>query len=403
LLNLFAGQRDPALHVRARLDALIPKNEPFAVAYSGGGDSTALLHMVAARQPLVLIVDHNLSVGSAERTELAVKRAMAMGLRVVERQWGAPPEGVMQRQARVARYSLMGETCRTAGVRTLLTGHTLDDQVETQVMSEGAALMRPVTHAPVWPGLRDVDVVRPMLSIKREALRAYNRRQGLEWIEDPANADAGYRRVAVRQSLKTDRKAYRKTEQALAQRIHSDRADAANALNELKNVEFDPGFARTHGDVGLSLMQLLLGAVSGAETFPRSQDVARRVGPLGGAIFQKTNEGWLITRDPGAVLGRAGVEPLPAQTLKAGVEMLWDGRVRIITFEPGLHVKPIGDDTQAKASGLPLAVRRTLPGVYRGAELLALPGWGDVARFEDVAEARVRGVLDARVKSSAAI
>jgi tRNA(Ile)-lysidine synthase len=371
--------------VRDRLNQLVPSEEPIAIAYSGGGDSTALLHMLAERDPLVLIVDHNLSEGSAERTELAVKRAMAMRLRVVERRWDDPPEGAMQRHARVARYTLLGETCRAAGVRTLITGHTLDDQVETHAMSGGAALMRPVSHAPVWPGMRVVDVVRPMLDVRRGALREYNRKQGLEWIEDPANADVAYRRVAVRQSEVVTRKAIRDCNKQLDQKLKNDSADARNVLNELETVDFYPGYARTAEALGLSLLRLLL---------------ARRGGPLGGALFEKTNDGWLVTRDPGAVLGRSGVPVLGAETLRAGVETLWDGRVLVTAFEPGLRVKPIGDDVQAKMSGLPLAVRRALPGVYRGAELVALPGWGDAAGVEDVAEARVRSVLEARLRSA---
>ena len=400
MLNPLSGGRDAARAVRDRLNQLVPSEEPIAIAYSGGGDSTALLHMLAERDPLVLIVDHNLSEGSAERTELAVKRAMAMRLRVVERRWDDPPEGAMQRHARVARYTLLGETCRAAGVRTLITGHTLDDQVETHAMSGGAALMRPVSHAPVWPGLREVDLVRPMLNVRRGALREYNRQHRLEWIEDPANADEAYRRVAVRQSGVVTRKAMRQCRAALEQRLKNDVGNARNGLIKLSNVEFHPGYARATDAVRLSLLQLLLGAVAGAAQFPRAQDVARRGGPLGGALFEKTNDGWLITRDPGAVLGRSGVPVLGAETLRAGVETLWDGRVLVTAFEPGLRVKPIGDDVQAKMSGLPLAVRRALPGVYRGAELVALPGWGDAAGFEDVAEARVRSVLEARLRSA---
>lgn len=385
-------------HILAALSHYRDDQGRIAVAYSGGGDSTALLHMLSGFEPLAVIIDHNLSSGSAERTAIAVKRAKKMGVEIVERLWDAPPPNAMQRHARIARYALLGEVCREHGITTLVTAHTLDDQAETAMMTDGQSLMRPVTYAPVWPGLRDVEVNRPALLIRRAALREYNRDHGLDWIEDPANKDDSYTRVRTRRELViSDDQAnelIRHTPLSADEVQH-----AEDSLSVLNSCVFLPGTVATPRELDTQFCRFLAMCVSGNAELGMAFKLLDRTQTTNGVLIEPHGDRLIWARDPGAILGRSDVTPLVPMALRTGAPTIWDGRILITAKRDGLMVKPIGEDPQAKAMNPNHRARRTLPGIYDGEELIALPGHGDSAEFVDLSEPRLRRILDAHIRS----
>ena len=109
--------------LRAELTRLLPdRNTPYAIAYSGGGDSLALLQALARDRALkgVLHVDHGIREGSARDAVLATLQAEQLGRTVEVLQWepGDITAG-LQDKARRARYGLMGSWCRARGCWTL--------------------------------------------------------------------------------------------------------------------------------------------------------------------------------------------------------------------------------------------------------------------------------------------
>ena len=113
----------------------------FAVAISGGRDSMALACLSAeyARNNdahvLALIVDHGLRENSKEEAAQTVKWCEALGLEAKLLRWeGEKPTSQIQEQARAARYRLLASACNEAGVDTLMTAHSADDQAETVFM-----------------------------------------------------------------------------------------------------------------------------------------------------------------------------------------------------------------------------------------------------------------------------
>ena len=169
----------------AAISSTIPAT-PFALAFSGGGDSTALLYALRNYSPHVLIVDHGLRTGSADEARGAQSFARSLGLNADVLTW--KPSGIktgLQAKARRARYRLIGDKCRALGIGAVVTGHSQDDQAETVLMRlsvggfgngsgwRGAAAMRAVTPAPLWPELAGIDVYRPMLGISRADIRRY--------------------------------------------------------------------------------------------------------------------------------------------------------------------------------------------------------------------------------------
>ena len=193
-----------------KLKALLPDPASrFAIAYSGGGDSTALLHALKGHPQLkaVYIVDHNLRPGSRAEAEQARDFAKGLGLNVQILTWDN--QGVtsaIQERARTARYALMSAACRETGIEYLLTGHHQDDQAETLFMRfdkntgwRGAAGIAEMSYAPIWPQMALVTIARPLLETSRADLQAYNRQHGLSWAEDPSNDNTDFERVRARQ------------------------------------------------------------------------------------------------------------------------------------------------------------------------------------------------------------
>jgi len=187
---------------------------PWAVAVSGGGDSLALMHLLRgfakARKlaaPIVLTVDHGLRKTSAREARQVLAWAKQAGLVAHLLTWrGKKPKSGIESAARQARYRLMGDWLVKNKIATLFAGHNLDDQVETFLLRlargsglDGLAGMAPRAPWPV-PGFGQLTLVRPMLGLSRDQLRAYLSALGQAWLDDPMNEDTGFDRVKIRKA-----------------------------------------------------------------------------------------------------------------------------------------------------------------------------------------------------------
>ncbi len=191
-------------HALAAADA-----EPtgLCVAFSGGRDSTVLLHALYQLQltgPLQAVhVDHGLQAESAAWATHceAVCRAWQVPLTVARvRISPAGAEGGLEAAARDARYGAL--RAALAAGEFLLTAHHSDDQLETVLLRlmrgggpAGVAGIRP--FASFGPGY----LVRPLLQAGAGQLADYARQHGLSWIEDPSNRDEGRDRNYLRHSV----------------------------------------------------------------------------------------------------------------------------------------------------------------------------------------------------------
>ena len=185
---------------------------PIGIAVSGGSDSLALLilaHRWAAgqgRKLLALTVDHGLRSQAREEAETVGRLCAGLGVpHEILRLEGAPPR---QSALRRLRHGALAQALRARSGRLLLTGHTADDQAETFLMRVrqgsgwyGLAGMRPLSLSPVWPEGEGVFIARPLLGVRREALRAFLRSQGTGWADDPSNENPAFERVRMRRLL----------------------------------------------------------------------------------------------------------------------------------------------------------------------------------------------------------
>ena len=166
-----------------------PAGAEVACAVSGGADSLALfvLAVAAGCQATAIHVDHALRDGSAAEAEVVRAAAERFGARFRAERVDVAPGPNLEARARAARYGVL-----PAGV---LTGHTADDQAETVLLNllwgaglDGLAGMAPGPN-------------HPILALRRSETRLLCADLGLEWVEDPTNADPAFRRNRVRAEL----------------------------------------------------------------------------------------------------------------------------------------------------------------------------------------------------------
>jgi tRNA(Ile)-lysidine synthase len=181
---------------------------PIAIAYSGGLDSTVLLHLAAhsGRQLHAFHIHHGLSP-NADAWEAHCRAACErLGIAFAARR--VMLGGRSEASARKARYAALGALCVEHGVRLLLTAHHLDDQAETILLQllrgagpAGLSGMDAFNRAPTLLGTPDVLLVRPLLAAGRAQLEEYQREHGIAHIEDESNADTRYARNALRHEV----------------------------------------------------------------------------------------------------------------------------------------------------------------------------------------------------------
>jgi tRNA(Ile)-lysidine synthase len=186
-----------------------------AVAYSGGLDSSVLLHLTARHAAAHGIklhafhVHHGLSPNADQwiahcEAEAARCRVPFDAARV---ELADSERRGVEEAARVARYAALGELCRRHGVGLLLTAHQQDDQAETVLLQlmRGAGLPGLSGMAAFQDGHdllgAGVALGRPLLHIARVELEQEARRLGLAHVEDESNEDTRYRRNALRRQI----------------------------------------------------------------------------------------------------------------------------------------------------------------------------------------------------------
>jgi tRNA(Ile)-lysidine synthase len=200
-----------------RLKAVLsefPYPRRYWIAYSGGLDSTALLHALTEIAPdcpgtdlQAVHVDHGLQAESGEWAAHCAETCAALGIpcRIIrvraEASGGQSPEAA----ARDARYRALAEVLGEEEV--LCTAHHQDDQAETLLLQ----LLRGAGPAGLagMPRRRRFGrgwLLRPLLDFRRSEIRRFAEALGLRWLEDPTNflphPDRNYLRHQVLPALR---------------------------------------------------------------------------------------------------------------------------------------------------------------------------------------------------------
>jgi len=174
-------------------------------ALSGGLDSMVLLDLLQAAAPShgfrlsAVHVHHGLHAQADAWARFCRAQCRARGVPLSVRRVRVSRLGAgLEAAARVARLAVFDALRADA----LVLAHHLDDQAETLLMrllrgtgTRGAAAMRPEVERGA------MRILRPLLAIPREALRAHAEAHALAWIEDSSNADTSLTRNFLRHEV----------------------------------------------------------------------------------------------------------------------------------------------------------------------------------------------------------
>jgi tRNA(Ile)-lysidine synthase len=182
---------------------------PFAVAFSGGADSTALLLACARRWPgqvRAVHIHHGLqdAADGFEAHCRALCEHLAVPLLVCRVQAGHAPGQSPEDAARQARYAALAEAVQAEwpDVRDVAVAQHADDQVETLLiaLSRGAGLPGLASMPAHWQR-GGLNWHRPFLAVPGAALRDWLRECGQAWVEDPTNSNEQFTRNRIRARL----------------------------------------------------------------------------------------------------------------------------------------------------------------------------------------------------------
>lgn len=211
---LRAAGRHPLAAIVARSlreECRVAARGEIALALSGGGDSTAMLVLVAALAgrdeapaPVALAVDHGIRPESARELDAAEELCGRLGVPFgrLSLRLGRGGGNLLAR-ARESRYRALVEAAEARGIATLATAHQADDRLESVLIAigRGRGLKALASPRPRRRLSGRVTLVRPMLSIRHADCLAFLSAVGVPWSEDTSNLDAkrdrGFLRNAV--------------------------------------------------------------------------------------------------------------------------------------------------------------------------------------------------------------
>ncbi len=184
-------------------------NKSFAVAVSGGPDSLALaflakIYSIKKKIPSkFFIVDHRLRPESKDEAKLVKDILKRYSINAEVLSWkGIKPSKNIQSIARKKRYELLYIRCNKSKIYNILFGHHLDDLIENFFIRlvRGSGL-KGLISLDVKSKFKDLNVVRPLLSQKKEDLIFLSKYVFNFFVDDPSNIDEKYKRTRIRKMI----------------------------------------------------------------------------------------------------------------------------------------------------------------------------------------------------------
>ena len=186
------------------------KKTSVAVAVSGGPDSMSLLFLVNAfikykkGNLMALIVDHRIRKNSKDEAKyisnyLNKKNINSQILTVNQ----VNVSKKSMNEARNNRYNLLTDFCIKNNFLHLFVAHHKDDNLETFLNRKIAGSdfygLKSMSELSLY---NKVVIIRPLLNFSKDALLNYNKKNKIEYINDPSNFNLDYTRPTIRNFLK---------------------------------------------------------------------------------------------------------------------------------------------------------------------------------------------------------
>lgn len=187
---------------------MLSAGDAVTVGLSGGADSSALVHALAAMREDLGInvyachVNHNLRGAESDGDEafvrgLCERLGVQLEVFLIDVPAAAKKHESTEETARKLRYECFSEICEKNGSK-LATAHTANDNAETVLMNmirgtgtKGLAGIPPVRGI----------FIRPLIYCTREETEEYCRKNGIEFVTDSSNLSDDYTRNRIRHNL----------------------------------------------------------------------------------------------------------------------------------------------------------------------------------------------------------
>lgn len=200
MMNLLIGELSKQIEENALQD------KAFLIGFSGGVDSTALLHLFVQLQkryhfPLRAIhIHHGLSQNADQWLSHCQQVCSQLDVPFLAQKVKLATATNIEAEARIARYQAIREILQPNEI--LVTAHHLDDQCETFFLAlKRGSGVKGLAAMPVRSQLFSVPVFRPLLTITRSQLEQYITEQQLVTIFDESNDDVRYERNFLRRDV----------------------------------------------------------------------------------------------------------------------------------------------------------------------------------------------------------
>ncbi|WP_192484008.1 MULTISPECIES: tRNA lysidine(34) synthetase TilS [Cysteiniphilum] len=227
------------------------------VAYSGGVDSTALLHLTTQLKSDINIhaihIHHGLSKNADHWLEVCQIEADQLNIQFTAHRLVPPTKrNNIEHWARTERYAFFESVMRQTPNSLLLTAHHIEDQAETFLLQalrgNGVKGLSAIAkEKPFANGL----LLRPFLDLNKTELIAYCQNHNLAWIEDESNQSTDFRRNALRHNIMPELREILPQADATLARSAELCAETDRLMHEL----LSPHLAKITTDSRLDLMQ----------------------------------------------------------------------------------------------------------------------------------------------------
>ena len=207
LKNGFQDYKDLStifLNFKSKLNSLQKKK--YVVAVSGGPDSLALVALTKAytfckkTKFYYVLIDHNIRKNSGQEAKKVqnILKKKNLKLRVFLNKKKIIKN--IQAEARNVRYDILKNFCIKNSIKVILTGHNLEDQVETFLirLSRGSGLKGLSAMKPLSKINSQVSLFRPLLDAQKQSLEKISKNIFGTYLKDPSNKNKKYLRSKIR-------------------------------------------------------------------------------------------------------------------------------------------------------------------------------------------------------------
>lgn len=232
----------------------LPKDTPVLLAYSGGADSSALLHLLNEDAKLNGFSLHAAHFNHQIRGEEADRDAefcratcqkldipFHLGIKNIPALAKANGNSIEQ-EARMQRYAFFEKIMRENDIPILVTAHHSEDQIESIMLHilRGSGIAGLCGIVPCRDFANGLFLVRPILSAEKEEVLSYCTENNIAFVTDSTNSDTGYARNFIRAELTPRMRELQPNLSDVFERLSSSAVEANefitdSALNFLKN------------------------------------------------------------------------------------------------------------------------------------------------------------------------